>query len=352
MSDHKAVDASREDLSAKRLAFREIPIIDIAGLSSRDSDAAREVAAKIGDACRNVGFFYVSHHGVPAHVIGSLLEQTRCFFTLPLAEKMKYDITALQRHRGFVPVGGLTAAVDGKPDFQEAMEVGVELPEGDPDYLAGNMMYGPNVWPEHLPGFREGVYNYFEAAMNLGNTLARAFAITLRQPENYFEARMNKPITQLRLLYYPPQEDTSDELGIGVGTHCDYEMFTILLQDDAGGLQVMNTAGEWVEAPPIPDTFVINIGDMLMRWSNGEFRSTPHRVINTSGRKRYSFPMFVAANYDAIVRCLDTFVGPDRPAQFPPTQQGLWTVNQITDAYEYRRAYRGKVPSPERAAPA
>ncbi|MGI9301893.1 MAG: isopenicillin N synthase family dioxygenase, partial [Gammaproteobacteria bacterium] len=226
MTDHNAAGAPGEDLSAKRLAFREIPVIDIAGLFSRDNDAVHEVAAKIGDACRNVGFFYVSHHGVSAQVVDSLLEHTQRFFALPIADKMKYDITAVQRHRGFVPFGGLTAAVDGKPDFQEAFEVSVELPESDPDYLAGNMMYGPNVWPEHLPGFREGVYGYFEAAMNLGSILARAFAITLRQPENYFETCMNKPITQLRLLYYPPQEDRSDELGIGVGTHCDYEMFT------------------------------------------------------------------------------------------------------------------------------
>lgn len=340
-----------QTLSARQLAFTEIPVIDISGLFSSDPDAVRQVALDIGDACRNVGFFYVRNHSVPAVLIEPLLEQTQRFFSLSIEEKMKYDITGLQRHRGFVPFGGLTAAVDGKPDVHEGFELSVELPADDPGYLAGNIMYGPNVWPEAFPEFRRDVYAYFEAARNLGDTLARAFALALGQPEDCFRDWMCKPITQLRLLYYPPQEGRIEPDQIGVGTHCDYEMFTILLQDDAGGLQVMNTAGEWIAAPPIADTFVINIGDMLMRWSNGEFRSTPHRVINTSGRERYSFPMFVAANYDTIVKCLDSCVSRERPARYPPIQQGLWTVNQITDAYEYRRLCRGKVPSAERSEP-
>jgi len=223
----------------------------------------------------------------------------------------------------------------------------MELPEDDPDYLAGNIMLGPNVWPDNLPGFREEVYDYYEAVHQLGVTMFRAFEMTLGLPQGWFDDKITRPMGQLRLIYYPPQEGPIDPDQIGIGAHTDYECFTLLLQDQVGGLQVGNREGEWIKATPIPGAIVINIGDMLMRWTNGEFVSTPHRVINDTGKERVSFPFFFGANYDCVVSPLPQFTAADNPAKFPPTRCGLWTENMITDVYEYRVTYRGKLDNPE-----
>ena len=323
-----------DTIEARRLDFDAIPVIDIGPLFGPDDASGRQVADRIGEACRRIGFFYVTNHGIPQATIDALIAETRRFFHLPLEEKLKVDIMGVQRHRGYVPHGGLYADVNARPDLQEGYEVSLELPEDDPDYRAGSIMYGPNVWPEDLPGFREGVYAYYEAAHALGRTLFRAFEMTLGLPRHWFDDKIDKPMGQLRLIYYPPQEGPIDPRQIGVGAHTDYECFTLLLQDDAGGLQVGNRDGEWVEATPIPGAIVVNIGDMLMRWTNDEFVSTPHRVINRSGRERLSFPFFFGTNHDCIVRPLPQFTGPGRPPKYPPTRCGWWTESMLTAVYE------------------
>ncbi|MBM3583584.1 MAG: isopenicillin N synthase family oxygenase [Alphaproteobacteria bacterium] len=343
------VFGSSADLSAKRVAIEDIPVIDVGRLGSGDAATERAIADAIGAACRGSGFFYVKNHGIAPALTERLVAETAAFFDLPLATKLKYDIDKIQRHRGYVPYGGLYADPTAKPDVQEAYEVSLELPADDPDYRAGNIMYGPNVWPDELPGFRPGVYAYYEAALALGRRLFRALEMTLGLPAGWFDDKIDKPMGQLRLIHSPPQAGRVDaEIGIGIGAHTDYECFTLLLQTEHG-LQVKNATGEWIEAPPIPGTLVINIGDMLMRWTNGEFASTPHRVINRSGRKRYSFPLFFGANHTTVARCLPAFCSAGRPAKYPPTRCGWWTEAMITDVYEYRRAHRGTVPGAELA---
>lgn len=336
-----------DTIEARQLDFDAIPVIDIGPFLSGDAEAQRRVAEEIGQACRHVGFFYVKNHGIPQPVIDELMAQTKAFFHLPLEEKRKVDAMKVQRHRGYIPNGDLYADVKAKPDMQEGYEVSLELPADDPDYLAGNIMYGPNVWPERPEGFREGVYAYYERVLALGHTLFRAFEMTLGLPQGWFEDKIDKPMGQLRLIYYPPQDGPVDPKQIGIGAHTDYECFTLLLQDEVGGLQVGNREGEWIAATPIPGAIVINIGDMLMRWTNDEFVSTPHRVINRSGRERVSFPFFFGANHDCIVEPLPQFVSDERPAKYPPTRCGWWTETMITDVYEYRKKARGTVPNPE-----
>ncbi len=335
------------DLDARSIRDDEIPVIDIDGLILGDRRDKLTVAEALDDACRNVGFFYVKNHRIPQTVIDGAQMAMRDFFALPLEAKMDLDIAKLQRHRGYVPLGGLYAGPTAEVDFQEGYEVSLELGDEDPDYLAGNIMYGPNVWPAALPSFRPAVYGYFERVLDLGHFLFRAFAMALDLPEDFFEDNIDKPMAQLRLIYYPSRQGPIEPKRIGIGPHTDYECFTILWQDDAGGLQVGHRAGDWVEAPPIPSTFVVNIGDMMMRWTNGRFVSTPHRVINTADRARYSMPFFFGANYRTVVRTLPGCTGPGNPARYPPTNCGLWTESMITDAYEYRRAHRGTVSDPE-----
>lgn len=328
----------RHDLRVTRAELSAIPVIDMAG-------GEAETAAAIRKACIDIGFFYLTNHGVAAEVIDAARGQAEDFFRLPDTAKLKYDINRLKRHRGYVPVGSLTADPT-IPDRQEGYEIGMELPEDDPDHLAGNPLLGPNVWPEELPAFRAGLYRYFEEVLALGHRLFALFARGLDLPDDYFEPFITKPITQLRLIHYPPGETAGE---IGIGPHTDYEPFTILWQD-APGLQVQNRRGQWIEAPPVDGTFVINIGDMLQRWTNDVFVSTPHRVINPPGRQRSSLVMFVGTNHDCVVECLPSCTGPDRPPAYPPTHAGLWTETMHTYSYAYRWEERGKLDDPERAA--
>lgn len=337
----------RHDFGVERADFDRIPVIDLKASVAGDAAGMTATAAAIRKACIDLGFFYVTRHGIAKDVVAGVRKQARRFFDLPEETKRKYDINELRRHRGYVPIGSLSADPT-IVDLQEGFEIGLELPEDDPDYVAGNPLYGPNVWPEELPDFRRDVYRYFEEILVLGHRLFELFALGLGLPKDYFEPFITKPMAQLRLIHYPASDrSTRPEAAVGIGPHTDYEPFTILWQDE-DGLQVQNRGGQWVEAPPIPGTFLVNIGDMLQRWTNDLFVSTPHRVISTSGRRRHSFAMFLGTNHDCIVECLETCTGPDRPPRYPPTHAGYWTENMHTYAYAYRWAERGTLPDPER----
>lgn len=332
---------------ARRLIFDRIPIVDIGAMFGADRAAMRRTTDGLREVCQSIGFFYVVNHQVPRALTSRAVEQTTRFFDLPMETKMPYDLARLGRHRGYVPPGGVNAGPDATTaDLQEGYEIGLEVPEDDPLCRAGNKLYAPNVWPKEIPGFGTDLYAYFQAITDLGHVLFRAFAMALDLPDDFFEDKIDKPMAQLRLIHYPPQDRPEDPSRIGIGAHTDYECFTILWQS-APGLQVRNTAGHWIEAPPIPDSFVINLGDMLQRWTNDLFVSTPHRVINTTGKDRYSLPFFFGANYDAVVEPLPNFVGPDNPPRYPPTKCGYWTEMMHTLAYDYRRHERGKLPNPE-----
>lgn len=336
----------RRDFSAERVDFSEIPVIDIGAMLGDNIGAKLETARQIRDAAANVGFFYITNHGVPEDAVEAARLATERFYQLPEDTKLQYDVMKTKRHKGYVPVGGLSA----DPmimDLQEGYEVGLELPEDDPDYLADNALLGPNVWPREMPEFRRNVYGYFEEVTALGKRMYSLFALALGMPEDFFGPMITKPCAQLRMLYYPDTDPK--DAHVGIGAHTDYESFTVLWQSE-NGLQVQNRAGQWIEAPPISGTFIINIGDMMMRWTNELFVSTPHRVLNTSGKKRYSFALFFAANHDTIVECLPTCTGPDNPPKYPPTHFGYWIENMHSYSYAYRWEERGKVPDPEEAA--
>ncbi len=326
--------------------FSEIPVVDLAPIFSGDTKAKQRMAGEIRRACIDVGFFYVKNHGVAKDLIQGVHRQTKQFFTLPSEIKQQYDIGDINRHRGFVPIGALTAGPDADPDQQEGYEVALELAETDPDYLAGSKLFGPNVWPTELPQFQPQVYSYFQSVFSLGCKLFGSFALALNLPEDFFNSELSKPIAQLRLLYYPPTTEMRPEPTMGIGAHTDYECFTILWQTEPG-LQVQNRANQWIDAPPMDGCFLINLGDMMMRWTNNLFRSTPHRVVTRTQKNRYSFPFFFAANYDTVVRCLDICVSEENPPAYPPTKFGYWVENMHAYSYVYRHHERGKLPDPE-----
>ena len=212
-----------------------------------------------------------------------------------------------RNHRGYVPEGEEIFA--GKTsDLKEAFDLADDLPADDPDYLAGNPMLGPNQWPD-IPGFAEQVNAYYQAVRAVGDHVFRGLALGLGEAPDYFDKVTTKPPSQLRLIHYPVDETAASRPGIG--DHTDYEAFT-LLRSTSPGLEVLTGGGVWIDAPPLPDAFVVNIGDMLELWTNGEYVATTHRV-RAVEQERWSFPLFFSLDYDTLVVPMERFAAPDRP---------------------------------------
>jgi isopenicillin N synthase-like dioxygenase len=305
----------------------QIPIIDLGAPEG-------EASAAIGRAARDRGFFYVSNHGVAPALLSGIYAAAAAFFAQPDAAKLRIAHSLSPHNRGYVPVDGERLDPSRPSDAKEAFNIGRELPPDHPGIVAKQPFHGPNLWPD-LPGFRAAMLAYYGAMRGLGDRLGRAFAIDLGLPPDYFEPLIGDPIATLRLLRYPPHPGTFDGTQYGAGPHTDYGMVTVLAQDDVGGLEVRARDGTWIAAPPIPGTFVCNIGDCLMRWSNDIYVSNPHRVVNRGGRERYSIVYFLDTNADAVVRCLPGCSGPDRPVRYPPISGADFLRSRLESTYEY-----------------
>jgi isopenicillin N synthase-like dioxygenase len=311
-------------------SFTSVPVVDISGLRSPDRAERERVADEIGKAAREVGFFYVSGAGVDDAVFERMLAATKAFFALPVEEKMRSYIGLSRCHRGYVPVGE-EGVESGTPDLKEAFDTALDLPADDPDYLAGNPMLGPNAWPD-LAGFADAVTAYYHAVLDVGHQLLCAFAVALGEDPDTFARHATKTPSQLRLVHYPYNPDAEDRLGIGA--HTDYECFT-LLKPTAPGLEVMNGEGEWIDVPPVPGTYVVNIGDMLELWTNGAYVATSHRVRKVK-EERYSFPLFFNVDYDTEVKPLPQFVSREAK-QRRPLRAGEHLFAQTAQTFAYLR---------------
>ncbi|MBT2335538.1 isopenicillin N synthase family oxygenase [Variovorax paradoxus] len=295
-------------LSTTMTDTQTLPVIDVAPLVAGTSQRAG-VAAQIGAACRAHGFFYVTGHGVDAALVQRLEDLSRQFFELPTETKMQWRMALGGRAwRGFFPLGG--ELTSGRPDWKEGLYLGTELPASHPLVQAKTPVHGPNLFPD-VPGFREAILGYMAAVTQLGHRLMEGIALSLGLPAAYFAERYTAdPLILFRLFNYPSQPVPEGlDVQWGVGEHTDYGLLTILHQDEVGGLAV-HTPGGWIDAPPIPGSFVCNIGDMLDRMTGGLYKSTPHRVKrNTSGRDRLSFPLFFDPNFEARVQRIEGLAG-------------------------------------------
>ncbi len=300
-----------------------IPIIDFAPFLHGGAAGRGAVAERVRDACETIGFLYICNHGVPEAKVAATLSAARRFFNLPAQVRLDPDILITPtRTRGYMALGSRHYAGTGAPDLMEAFKMQQELPPDDPDIIAGGRGQELNRWPAGEDAFRATVLDYFGEMTRLSHALLRAFALALELEEDYFLASFRKPQTQLSLLHYPPQSPAAPGDEYGIRPHADATAFTILYQDTVGGLQVQSGNGGWIQAPPIAGTYVINIGDMMARWTNDRFASTKHRVFNRSGRERYSLPFFGIPDYDAVVECLPTCRSADNPAKYPPLKVG------------------------------
>jgi isopenicillin N synthase-like dioxygenase len=276
----------------------ELPVIDVAPLVTGRGDPATAATA-IDAACRAHGFFYISGHGVADDLQDRLEAAARAFFALPEADKAAVGMDAGGRAwRGWFPFEG--ELTSGRADRKEGIYFGAELDATDPRVRAGTPLHGPNLFPAALPELRTVVLEHLDAMTQLGHALLRGLALGLGLDADWFRANLTAdPLVLFRIFRYPP-EDGLVEPNWGVAEHTDYGLLTILRQDALGGLEVHAPTG-WIEAPPIPGTFVCNLGDMLERMTGGRYRSTPHRVRNRSDADRLSFPFFFDPGWDAQV---------------------------------------------------
>jgi len=257
-----------DNLRTRRVREDEIPLIDFGPFLQGDAAARRAVAKAIGRACEEIGFFYIRNHGVDPKLRDATIAEMKRFFALAQAEKEKISVRNSPVHRGYYGSGeeNLDPAKQQRGgDLKEGVNIGRDLGPDDSDVMAGTPLHGPNQWPENLPGWKEQMNAYYEAMVALGKRVMASFAVALDLPEDHFEKDLTKPMTTLRLLHYPPQQGRITEEQIGAGAHTDFGCFTMLWQDQTGGLQVRNSRGEWLDATPIPDTYVVNIGDMMAR---------------------------------------------------------------------------------------
>jgi isopenicillin N synthase-like dioxygenase len=302
---------------------KSIPVVDLTGAFSTHPVEREAVASAIHRACRDTGFFYVANHRVPQPLIDAQFACAKRFFDLPLAEKLALDMRKSPTTAGYEPIGGQRLdsqdadAEKAPPDLKESFYCAMELPDDHPWAVRRIRGFGHNQWPARLPEFREQMLAYRKAVTGLGDRILMMLALSLELPPDWFVPYFDMPVGTLRLIKYPPHPADAKFNQIGAGAHTDWGGVTILAQDDAGGLEVRNAAGDWIEAAPVAGTFVVNLGDLMARWTNGIYNSNMHRVKNNrSGRDRYSIPYFYGPRPDAVIEPMPGCVNDAHPRQF------------------------------------
>lgn len=314
--------------SAIEIPKDRLPILDM-------SRSAEDFACALDTACEEIGFFYLTNHGVPEELLRRVFGQAARFHAEPLQKKAALAINAF--HRGYIGASSYRHNDTLAPNLSESLVIMHELPPDHPDVLAERALQGPNQWPE-LAGFRDTMLAYVSAMEEVGRTLLARFAVALELDRDHFEPSFREPTTFLRLLRYPPQAKASAETQFGSAPHTDYGAITLLAQDDSGGLHVRNRSGDWIAATPIPGAFIVNIGDVMARWTNDRYVSTEHRVINSAGGHRYSVPFFFDPHMDVEIACLATCASTERPPKYDAIRYGDYLLGRLNAHYAYRNA--------------
>lgn len=299
----------------------EIPVLDLSDLRAGRPGALARIAGELRQACEQVGFYYLTGHGVPRDLVDRVFDEARRFHAQPLDAKLELkagsDNVGYMPHRGSVSRASRIYHGD-TPNRNEAFFLKRDLPPDHPDVLAGRRFRPLNRWPADLPGFRETVLDYADRMEALALSLLPIYAQALELPETFFDEAFRDPQYTLRLTRYDcPSAFEDDEFSLA--PHTDSSFMTLLATTDVPGLSIRLPSGDWIDAPALPDSFIVNTGDMGHRWTNERFLSTPHRVRNLSGRERYAIPFFFDCTIDYPMECLPTCQGPDNPPRYPPT---------------------------------
>ncbi len=302
---------------------RELPVIDISALAAGSAAGLRAVAGEIRAATRLSGFFYVSGHGIPDRAVEDLRAVSRRFFAL--ADVQKRQIAINQVNRGYLGPGEARMRGAEHTDLKEVFFWGRELAPDDPDLLAGAAMCGPNRWPREPEDFKPCVMAYHAAVHDAGNLVLQGIAASLGAPADFFVPHYRRSMLRGQLIHYPPPPPGAPENQFGVAPHSDFGCITLLLQETAG-LEVLTRTGDWIAAPPLPGTLVVNIGDLLERWSNMRLPSTRHRVRNTTGSGRYSIAMFHDPSPRAVID--PRALAPAEAARFEPVEAARYILGR------------------------
>ena len=301
----------------------EIPVLDMAPMINGEDN--QKLAAELKSACKKIGVFYALNHGVPESVIENAFGASRRFFEQPVEWRMKVHKDRF--HRGYLPLG--TTKYPGKAaDLKDSFDIGVDLPLDHADVQAGLPLHGPNQWPAG-DWLKEPAEQYFSSVKSFGFKLLKLFAKSLDLADDFFLRHYDNPTILMRMLHYPPQSKAEEEGSVGALAHTDYGVITVLAQDPLGGLELERRDGSWIKAPYIPGTFVVNIGDLMGRWTNDVYRSNKHQVINRLDVERFSIPFFFNPNHRAVVECIPTCKTSERPARYPPVVAGEYIANKI-----------------------
>ena len=314
-----------------------VPVIDIGPYLAGDPAGRREVAHAVDDACCDIGFLVITGHGVPQAAIDAVYGTTAAFFALPLEEKMAVASPHGDPFHGFAPASLPTPAYgDGErvPDLREMYHVNrydtpaEAVERGYPPEATGAIP--PNLWPAAPAGFVAAWRDYYRVMEDLAATMLSLFALALGVPEDHFAAKIDRHLSNLAANCYPEQPTPPLPGQLRTRAHVDFSTLTILYQDDApGGLQVHRRGAGWADVPAVPGSYVVNIGDLLARWTNDRWVATPHRVVNPPAElamtRRISIPFFHLPNHDAVIEAIPTCVSAADPARYRPVTAGEWT---------------------------
>jgi isopenicillin N synthase-like dioxygenase len=296
-----------------------IPVIDLGPYFSGVAGALETTAAELRRALEDIGFLVIVNHGVPRDLIDRTFAEARRFHDQPMDVKMALRMN--EHNNGYMSMGRYAVWTSGvnandKPDLNEAFFTKRERKPNDPLVTSGRRFAGPNRWPPDLPGFRENVLAYTDALDALVSRFLPVCATALDLPPDFFDAAFAESQFSFRLSHYPPVQAQPNQFGIA--PHTDANFMTFLAQTDVPGLQVRLPSGDWLDVPYVPNSYAVNAGDMMFRWTNGRFKSTPHRALPPVGTHRYAIPFFLGPHLDTEIACLPTCQGQDNPPKFPP----------------------------------
>ncbi len=304
----------------------EIPLIDIGGLYSDDPADKARVASRIGAACDEIGFFYATGHAVPLDTIEAASEHARAFFAQPVEERLK--VRADRNNRGYREMGD-TVHRSGTVFARDSFDLGFPVAADDPEVLAGTPLYAENRWPA-LPGFREAISAYYDATFQVGLKILEGFAIYLGKPEGFFSRHFTKPVADMVINHYFGRSLAASVGGgeTASAPHTDHGIVTILWQDESGGLEILDRDGGWIAAPPVRGSYVVNVGELMKRWTNGRFQATVHRVIHVKEADRLSMPLFCNPDFRTEVDPRQLGIDGDE-ARYAPVRSGDFLVSRF-----------------------
>jgi isopenicillin N synthase-like dioxygenase len=332
----KMMASGAADLAPAPLIAGAIPLIDVAGHLAGEAEATRKAAAQLRWAFENVGFYYLAGHGVPQALIDQTYDAAARFHAQPMAKKLALKVN--EHNIGYLPISDAAspqAAAQGrKPSQNEAYFLRRERTPDDPAVIANKRFHGCNQWPDDLPGFRETTLGYMRTLEALCRRLVPLYALALDLPAGFFDACFAEPHMILRMSRYPVI-GADDETIASLVPHTDSGFMTLLPPNRVPVLSIQLPSGRWIDAPGIDGAYVVNGGDILHRWTNERFLSTPHRVRNVSGQVRYAIPFFCDPDHDTVIECLPGCRSADRPAKYPPIRFGDYALWFASKSYQH-----------------